>query len=206
MIKLLAGQPINLFPKESRPNLGPTGRLRNERWGRFARLGNQVRLEASLRMCGAINPSPRTLARLSRRMLYRECHRNGRKTLDFECNIQTEMCNIQVLCLHLKHCCSGKFTKRCASFTRNFPTAQSIESCSLGCQDDPHSHSNQRNNTVRDLHFETNLLVYLQEPLTLPHYLHNSGLWEGKQSLLTSFWVCQIAIFFFYISLRSIIF
>jgi len=81
--------------------------------------------------------------------------------------------------------------------TRNFRIALSLESCSLGCQADPHSHSNQRNNTIRDLHFETNLLVYLQEPLTLPHYLHSSSLWEGKQSLLTSFWVCQIATFFF---------
>lgn len=192
MIKLQAGQAINLFSKESRPALGPTGRLRYERWLFFARPGSQDPLEASLRMCGAITPNSHTLSRLLRPMLYRECHRTGRKTLDVECNIQTEMCDIQLFYV----CGSGHFRKRCASFTRNFRTAQSLESCSLGCQADPHSHSNQRNNTIRDLHFETNLLVYLQEPLTLPHYLHSSRLWEGKQSLLTSFWVCQIAIFF----------
>jgi len=55
-------------------------------------------------------------------------------------------------------------------------------------------------NTKRDLHFETNLLVYLQDPLTLPHCLHSSSLWEGKQSLLTSFWVCQIAIFLHFVT------
>jgi len=115
----------NGLDKKSRPALGSTGRLRNERWGLFARLGSQVHLETSLRMCGALTPNPHTLTRLLRPVFYRVCHRTSRKTLDVDSNIQTEMCGIQVLCLHLKHCSSGHFSKRRASLTRNFQTTQS---------------------------------------------------------------------------------
>jgi hypothetical protein len=151
-------------------------------------------------MCGAITPIPRTLSRLLCPALYRACH--PQRSRHTGCWVQHPNWDVwhPALTSVSETLQLWSFQKRCASLTRNFRTAQSLESCSLGCQTDFHSHCNQRKSNLRDLHFETNLLVYLQEVLTLPHYLHSSSLWESKQSLLTSFWVCQIAIFLHFVT------
>lgn len=133
---------MNKLDKKSRPALGPTGR--NERWRLFSRLGSQVRLEMSLRMCGALTPNPHTLTRLSRPKLYPWVSPHRSKNTgcwlqhpDWDVWHPGLMSASEALQLWSFQEAS------CFSYTQLSNNSE-LESCSLGCQTDSHSHSNQR--------------------------------------------------------------